>query len=73
MALVTYIGKASRIRIAFDIVLERLVPTPVPVHIARGLSPRDFDVVMPTRRPPAKPKSTTTKRAARRAATKKES
>lgn len=72
MALVTYIGKASRIRIAGGIVLERLVPTEIPTSIARGLSPRDFDVVVPTRRPPAKAKSTT-KRAARKAATKKES
>lgn len=53
MARVTYTGKAGRIRIPGDSVLERSIPAEIPNEIARALSPLEFHVVMPTRRPPA--------------------
>jgi hypothetical protein len=67
MALVTYRGKASRIRIAGGTVLERLVPAEIPTAIARDLSPADFDVVLPVRRPPGRSSSPRRGRRAARA------
>lgn len=63
---VTYIGRAGRIRITPELVLERNVPTEVPPSVARGLSPRDFDVVQPRRRSPATRRTTTKPGRARR-------
>ncbi len=64
MALVTYVGRASRIRIAGGLVLIRMVPTEVPPAIARGLSQADFDVVQASPRPRTR---TTTPKKPRRA------
>jgi len=72
MALVTYTGRASRIRISDGTVLERLVGTEVPNDVARGLKRSEFDVVMPTRRPPAS-RSTTKRKTGRTRTPKKES
>lgn len=64
MAIVTYRGRASRIRIVTGVELVRMVPIEIPASIARGLDPADFDVVLPVPSPRARPVTRSRKKSA---------